>query len=59
MYETLTAVNDAALPPRGKAHIIARCRWGTGKEDTRPELHRAAAVFLTVDFMTATPWQSA
>ena len=28
---------------------------GTVKEDTRPKLHRAAAVFLTVDFMSARP----
>ena len=53
VYETLTAVNDAALR-LAKAHIIAHCRWD-GKEDTRPKLHRAAAVFLTVDFMSARP----
>ena len=53
VYETLTAVNDAALR-LAKAHTIAHCRWD-GKEDTRPKLHRAAAVFLTVDFMSARP----
>ena len=37
-----------------KAHIIAHRRWD-GKEDTRPKLHRAAAVFLTVDFVSARP----
>ena len=36
-----------------KAHIIAHCRWD-GEVD-RPELHRAAAVFLTVDFVSARP----
>ena len=46
-------MNDAALR-LAKAHIIAHCRWD-GKEDTRPKLHRAAAVFLTVDFMPARP----
>ena len=53
VYETLTAVSDAALR-LAKAHIIAHCKWD-GKEDTRPELHRAAAVFLTVDFVSARP----
>ena len=53
VYETLTAVNDAALR-LAKAHTIAYCRWD-GREDTRPKLHRAAAVFLTVDFVSARP----
>ena len=53
VYETLKAVNDAALR-LAKAHTIAYCRWD-GREDTRPKLHRAAAVFLTVDFVSARP----
>ena len=53
VYETLTAVNDAALR-LAKVHTIAHCRWD-GKEDTRPKLHRAAALFLTVDFVSARP----
>ena len=46
-------VNDAALR-LAEVHTIAHCRWD-GKEDTRPKLHRAAAVFLTVDFVSARP----
>ena len=53
VYETLTAVSDAARP-LAEAHIIAHCRWD-GEEDTRPKLHRAAALFLTVDFVSARP----
>ena len=53
VYETLTSVSDAARR-LAKAHIIAHCRWD-GEEDNRPELHRAAAMFLTVDFVSAHP----
>ena len=32
---------------------LTSSRTADGKEDTRPKLHRAATVFLTVDFMSA------
>ena len=54
VYETLTSVSDAARR-LAKAHIIAYCRWDGADEDTRPELHKAAALFLTVDFVFNRP----
>ena len=41
--------------PRYKAHIVAYCRWDGADEDTRPKLHKAAALFLTVDFVSSRP----
>ena len=54
VYETLTSVRDAARR-LAKAHIIAYCRWDGADEDTRPKLHKAAALFLTVDFVSSRP----
>ena len=54
VYETLTSVSDAARR-LAKAHIIAYCRWDGADEDTRPKLHKAAALFLTVDFVSSRP----
>ena len=51
-------LNDAALAyARASLRLTSsRIAGGTdGREDTRPELHRAAAVFLTVDFVSARP----
>ena len=38
-----------------KAHIIAYCMWDGADEDTRPKLHKAAALSLTVDFVSSRP----
>ena len=54
VYKTLTSVSDAARR-LAKAHIIAYCRWNGADEDTRPELHKAAALLLTVDFVSNRP----
>ena len=53
VHETLLAVSDAARR-LAKKHIMDFCKWD-GDEDTRPALHRAAKVFLTVDFVSARP----
>ena len=38
-----------------RAHVIAYCRWDGADEDARPELHKVAALFLTVDFVSRRP----
>ena len=54
LNETLTALADAARR-LAKAHVIEYCRWDRVDEDTRPKLHRAAKLLLTVDFVSVRP----
>ena len=51
VHETLVALSDVAHR-LAKAHVTAYCRWD-GEEDSRPKLHKAAGLFLTVDFVSA------
>ena len=53
VYETLVALSDVARR-LAKAHVTAYCRWG-GEEDSRPKLHKAASLFITVDFVSTHP----
>ena len=53
VHETLVALSDVAHR-LAKAHVTAYCRWD-GEEDSRPKLHKAAGLFLTVDFVSARP----
>ena len=46
VYETLVALSDVARR-LAKAHVTAYCRWD-GEEDSRPKLHKAASLFITV-----------